>query len=102
MILLRSIADIASIKTMRNIVHGVVSPVFLLSIERRMLKGKGLFDAVMVSQCGKHGEVRGRIGEVHVPASRFMYFTALYSHLRRSTGILPCGAIGYRRSRGTP
>ena len=102
MILPRSISGIAFIKTTRSIVHDVVSAVFLLSIEKRTLEGKCLLDSVMVSQCGKHGEMRGRICEVHVPASRFMYFTPPYSHLRRSTGILPCGAIGCRRSRGTP
>lgn len=44
----------------------------------------------------------GRIGEVPVPASRPRFFTSLYSHLRRSTEILPCGAIGCRRYGGTP
>ena len=102
MILPRSIAGIAFSKTMRSIVHDVVSAVFLLSVEKRTLEGKGLLDAVMVSKCGKLGDMRGRTGEVHVPASRFMYFTALYSHLRRSTGVLSGGAIGCRRSRGTP
>ena len=45
--------------------------------------------------------MRGRICEVHVPTRRFTYFTFAYSHLRRSTGILPCGAIGCSRTGGT-
>jgi len=102
MIALRSIVAIASIKTMRTIVHGVVPLFLLLSIARRTLKDMRAFDAAMVGQCEKHGGLRGRICEVHVPASRFMFFTLPYSHLRRSTGILPCGAIGCRRFRGTP
>lgn len=40
--------------------------------------------------------VPGKTGEVPVPASRNRFFTALI-RATHSTGVLPCGAGGYRR-----
>ncbi len=42
----------------------------------------------------------GRMGEVGPPASGRPFFTDPYSHRGCSTDVLPCGAGGYRRSRG--
>lgn len=44
----------------------------------------------------------GRMCEVGPPASERSFFTVPYSRRGRSTGILPCGASGYRRVLGTP
>ena len=44
----------------------------------------------------------GRMCEVGPPASGRPFFTAPYSRRGRSTGILPCGAGGYRRAWGMP
>lgn len=44
----------------------------------------------------------GRMCEVGPPASGRSFFTVPYSRRERSTGILPCGASGYRRVWGTP
>lgn len=43
-------------------------------------------------------ESTGRMCEVHVPASRFMYFAIPLFALRAQRGILLCEAIGYRRN----
>lgn len=98
MILLYSIPGVASIKTMCTFIHVVVLSFFLRLIERRTLECIGQLGCEMVGQGRKHAGVQGRTGEVHVPASRNMYFTGPYSHLRCSTEILPCGATTYRRS----
>lgn len=51
-------------------------------------------------ECGLRSA--GRMCEVGPPASGRSFFTVPYSRRGRSTGILPCGASGYRRVLGTP
>ncbi|GKT16305.1 hypothetical protein AVHY2522_11205 [Acidovorax sp. SUPP2522] len=43
-------------------------------------------------------ESTGRMGEVHVPASRFMFFAIPLFALRAQRGVPLCEAIGYRRN----
>jgi len=102
MILLRSVADQALNKTMCGFVMNHAFPLGFRSINKRTQKQRWLFDFYAVGPLTNNGDLQGRTCEVHVPASRFLYFTFPYSHLRRSTGILPCGAIGCRRLVGTP